>query len=77
MTLSPLCEGSTEHYRGRCLELRRLPQGWTAVLLSKAGHVADVVLHTQLGQSPWPSAEEALLAARRCVDEMAEGENSY
>ncbi|MFM7676174.1 MAG: hypothetical protein ACKO5F_11470 [Synechococcus sp.] len=77
MTLSPLCEGSTEHYRGRCLELRQVPQGWTAVLRSKAGPVADVVLHTQLGHTPWPSPEEALAAARHCVDELAEEENSY
>jgi hypothetical protein len=77
MSQPSLSAGATTHYRGRSLALERLAEGWTVVLLSKAGHAADVVLHTQLGQCPWAGPEEALAAAHHCIDEMAEEENSY
>ncbi|MGB7563523.1 MAG: hypothetical protein WBM08_02105 [Prochlorococcaceae cyanobacterium] len=65
------------HHRGYALSLRPLEGGWDVHIGDPAGHVADVDLHCQLSQGPWPSPESALEAARSCIDALLGEESSY
>ena len=77
--MDPSTTPTPEHssHRGYGVVLEPCAEGWEARIEDPAGHVADVVLQEQLDLDPFPSPEQAQVAAEHFVDELLSQDSSY